>query len=123
LQYGPKDTIIDAMHALEDLPFDNTYLHLPDAFHARLSPTPLAQPRLVSFNPDAAALIDLRPEEAGRPEFVEYLTGLRPLPGAQPLAMCYSGHQFGHYVPRLGDGRALLLGEVRNRRGENGTCT
>lgn len=106
------------MRTLEELQFDNTYQQLPQTFYSRLAPTPLCGAFLVSFNPEAAALLDLRPEEGARREFVEYLSGMRAWPGSAPVAMCYSGHQFGHYVPRLGDGRAILLGEVRNTRGE-----
>ncbi len=106
------------MKTLEQLQFDNTYARLPAAFHARLDPTPLGSPHLASFNPRAAELIDLHPDQAARPEFVDYLSGARKLPGSEPLAMLYAGHQFGRYVPQLGDGRAILLGEVRNRRGE-----
>ena len=107
------------MLKLEALNFDNTYTRLPEVFYSRPALTPFSkQPYLVSFNAAAAALIDLDPNEATRPEFVEYFSGSRLLPGSDPLAMLYSGHQFGHYVPRLGDGRAILLGEVRNRTGE-----
>ena len=107
------------MRTLEELRFDNTFARLPATFYSRLAPTPFAKPPyLVSFNPAAAELIDLHPAEAQRPEFVEYFSGIRLLPGSDPLAMLYSGHQFGSYVPRLGDGRALLLGEVRNCAGE-----
>jgi len=107
------------VRTLEALRFDNTYSRLPLAFSARVAPTPFtSKPYLVSFNADAAALLDLDSKEAERPEFVEYFSGARLLPGSEPLAMLYSGHQFGHYVPQLGDGRALLLGEVRNERGE-----
>ena len=81
-------------------------------------PTEVPSPYLVAFNEDAAQLIDLAPEEAQRPEFVEYFAGNKLLPGSEPIAMRYSGHQFGTYVPQLGDGRAILLGEVRNSRGE-----
>jgi hypothetical protein len=106
------------MASIESLAFDNTYARLPAAFYTRLAPTPLeGTPHLVSFNPDAAALIDLDPAEAARPELVEFLGGVRPLPGSDPLAMIYSGHQFGRYVPQLGDGRAILLGEVRGPDG------
>lgn len=105
------------MRKLNELPFDNTYARLPAAFHSRVNPTALLDPHLVSFNAGAAELIDLDPREAERPEFVEYFSGGRVLPGAQPLAMLYAGHQFGSYVPQLGDGRAILLGEVRNARG------
>lgn len=107
------------MLTLETLTFDNSYARLPKGFYARLAPTPFAAPPyLVSFNPDAAVLIDLHPDEATRPEFVHYVSGAWLLPGSDPLAMLYAGHQFGHYVPQLGDGRALLLGEVRNKKGE-----
>ncbi len=105
------------MPTLETLPFDNTYARLPEAFYSRLYPTPLERPHLVAFNPEAAALIGLDAAEGGRPEFVEYFGGLRRLPGSEPLAMIYAGHQFGHYVPQLGDGRAILLGEVRGTDG------
>ena len=105
------------MRKLNELQFDNTYARLPAAFHAKVKPTALLDPHLVSFNAAAAELIDLDPGEAARPEFVEYFGGARTLPGAEPLAMLYAGHQFGSYVPQLGDGRAILLGEVRNARG------
>jgi len=107
------------MQKLEALNFDNTYARLPDAFYAPQPPTPMTDPYLVSFNHDAAKLIDLHPDEAQRPEFLEYFSGLRNLPGSSPLAMLYAGHQFGHFVPQLGDGRAILLGEVRNQSGEH----
>jgi len=105
------------MRKLEELQFDNTYARLPAAFYSRVAPTALPDPYLVSFNAAAAELIDLAPQEAARPEFAEYFSGGRTLPGAEPLAMLYAGHQFGSYVPQLGDGRAILLGEVRNARG------
>ena len=104
---------------LETLSFDNTYARLPEAFYSKLNPTPFSEPpHLVSFNPAAAELIDLDPEQAKRPEFAAVFGGSMLVPGMEPLAMLYSGHQFGVYVPQLGDGRAILLGEVRNERGE-----
>ena len=104
---------------LETLSFDNTYARLPEAFYAKLNPTPFSSaPYLASFNPAAAELIDLNPDEAKRPEFAALFGGGMLAPGMDPLAMLYSGHQFGVYVPQLGDGRAILLGEARNARGE-----
>jgi uncharacterized protein YdiU (UPF0061 family) len=104
---------------LETLSFDNTYARLPEAFYAKLNPTAFSSaPYLVSFNPSAAELIDLNPDEAKRPEFAALFGGGMLAPDMTPLAMLYSGHQFGVYVPQLGDGRAILLGEVRNGRGE-----
>jgi serine/tyrosine/threonine adenylyltransferase len=108
-----------ARRALETLSFDNSYARLPESFHAKLNPTPFSTaPYLISFNPAAADLIDLDPDEALRPEFAGVFGGSLLVPGMEPLAMLYSGHQFGVYVPQLGDGRAILLGEVRNGRGE-----
>lgn len=103
------------MRRLEELAFDNTFARLPEHFYSRLEPTPFEKPAyLVSFNPQVAELIGLRPDEAGRSELLDYLSGKQTWPGSEPLAMLYAGHQFGHYVPQLGDGRAILLGEVRH---------
>ena len=107
------------LRKLEALSFDNSYARLPELFYAKLNPTPFVDPpHLVHFNPAAATLIDLDPEEAKRPEFAGVFGGSLLVPGMEPLAMLYSGHQFGVYVPQLGDGRAILLGEIRNGRGE-----
>jgi uncharacterized protein YdiU (UPF0061 family) len=106
------------MNPLDRLNFDNSFARLPGFFHSKLSPSPLPAPYLVSFNPAAAALIDLDSQEAVREDFAEHFTGNRLLPGSEPLSMLYAGHQFGHYVPQLGDGRAILLGEVKNNSGE-----
>jgi hypothetical protein len=107
------------LRTLESLAFDNTYARLPEVFYAKLNPTPFSEPPyLVSANPDAAALIDLDPDEMRRPEFAGAFGGSLLVSGMEPLAMLYSGHQFGVYVPQLGDGRAILLGEVKNERGE-----
>ena len=107
-----------ALRTLETLQFENTFARLPEVFYAKVTPTPLKNPFLVSFNPDAAALIDLDPDEAKRPEFAGCFAGQYLPPGSEPLAMVYAGHQFGAYVSRLGDGRAILIGEVHNSRGE-----
>jgi len=106
------------LRTLETLRFDNTFARLPEVFYAKVTPTPLKNPFLAAFNPDAAALLDLDQEEAKRPEFAGCFAGQYLAPGSEPLAMVYAGHQFGAYVSRLGDGRAILLGEVRNGRAE-----
>jgi len=106
------------MKKLEQLNFENSFASLPASFHSRIHPTPLARPYLVSFNPRAAALIDMLPAEGARVEFSECFIGNRLLPGSEPLAMLYAGHQFGHFVHQLGDGRAILLGEIKNAAGE-----
>ena len=110
-------SIIDAMRTLETLNFDPSYDRLPPVFYSRVEPTPLADPYLVAFNEEAARLIDLDPAEAQREKFLEVMAGNARLNG-EPFAMLYSGHQFGTYVPQLGDGRALQIGEVVNDRGE-----
>ncbi|HSB43761.1 MAG TPA: YdiU family protein [Nitrospira sp.] len=106
-------------HSLETLAFDNSYARLPEAFYAKLNPTPFSSPPyLVHANRAVAELIDLDPDEFKRPEFAGVFGGSLLVPGMQPLAMLYSGPQFGVYVPQLGDGRAIMLGEARNGRGE-----
>ena len=82
-----------------------------------MEPTPLPEPSLLAFNPAAAELLGLDPRTALDPEAAPYLCGNRRLPGAEPIAQAYAGHQFGVWVPQLGDGRAFLLGEVRGPAG------
>jgi serine/tyrosine/threonine adenylyltransferase len=93
-------------------PFQNTYAALPANFFARVAPTPVASPRLVKLNRPLAVHLGLDPELLASPEGAEILAGKRLPDGADPIAMAYAGHQFGHFVPQLGDGRAILLGEV-----------
>lgn len=106
------------MKKFEQLQFDNSYARLPAGFHNRVLPRPVGEPYLVSFNPAAAALIDLDPTEAHRDDVASIFAGWQLLPGSEPIAAVYAGHQFGVYVPQLGDGRAILLGEVLNKAGE-----
>jgi uncharacterized protein YdiU (UPF0061 family) len=106
------------MRQLTDLQFDNTFARLPPAFYQVVEPTPLENPRLAAFNPAAARLLDLDPAAARDPDAAAYLSGAKRLPGSEPIALLYAGHQFGVWVPQLGDGRAILLGEVVNQRGE-----
>ena len=105
------------MPPITALAFDNTYAYLPPDLYEVVDPTPLPDPELIALNPDAAQLIDLDPAISTAADLASYLSGARRIPGAEPLAMLYAGHQFGVWVPQLGDGRAFLLGEVRNRRG------
>jgi uncharacterized protein YdiU (UPF0061 family) len=106
------------MKRLEDLHFSNSFARLPEAFFQRLEVTPLHRAHLAVFNQQAAALLDLHPDEAQREDLAALFNGEKPLPGYQPLAAIYAGHQFGHLTPQLGDGRAILLGEVTNEAGE-----
>ncbi|WP_334407901.1 protein adenylyltransferase SelO [Bradyrhizobium sp. AZCC 2289] len=93
-------------------PFQNTYAALPANFFARVAPTPVASPRLIKLNRPLAVHLGLDPDLLSTPEGAEILAGKRLPDGADPIAMAYAGHQFGHFVPQLGDGRAILLGEV-----------
>ncbi|MBB6143207.1 uncharacterized protein YdiU (UPF0061 family) [Silvibacterium bohemicum] len=97
--------------------FDNTYARLDDRFYARLAPTPVAAPQLIKLNVELARSLGLDPEALTTPAGMEILAGNRVAEGSEPLAQAYAGHQFGSFVPRLGDGRANLLGEVVGRDG------
>ncbi|WP_297471574.1 protein adenylyltransferase SelO family protein, partial [Acidithiobacillus sp.] len=99
------------------IPFDNSYARLPDRFYVRLDPTPVAAPMLIRLNTGLAETLGIDPAALASPEGVAILAGNAVAPGSQPLAQAYSGHQFGHFSPQLGDGRANLLGEVVGRDG------
>ena len=90
--------------------FDNSYARLPAAFYSRVNPTPVAEPRLVLVNRSLAHSLGLDGEALAKPEVAAYFAGNKIFPGAEPIAQAYAGHQFGNLV-RLGDGRAILLGE------------
>ena len=98
-------------------PFQNTYAALPANFFARVAPTPVAAPRLIKLNRPLAAHLGLDPDLLSSPEGAEILAGKTVPAGAEPIAMAYAGHQFGQFVPQLGDGRAILLGEVIDKDG------
>lgn len=110
------------MPTLHNLAFDNSFARLPSALFSRVNPQGFAQAYLVSFNPRVASLLDLDSAESNTAEFAAdfatYFGGQKILPGSEPLAMKYTGHQFGGYNPDLGDGRGLLLGEILNQKGE-----
>jgi len=98
--------------------FDNTYARLPDRFFERLAPVPVAEPQLIKLNEALAVKLGLDCEYLKSPEGLAVLAGNRVPEGAAPLAMAYAGHQFGGFVPQLGDGRAILLGEILDPQGE-----
>jgi uncharacterized protein YdiU (UPF0061 family) len=92
--------------------FDNTYARLPERFFARVLPTPVSAPRLVRINVPLAAQLDLDSDWLAGVEGVQVLAGNSVPETAEPIATAYAGHQFGTFVPQLGDGRAILLGEL-----------
>ncbi|RAR59785.1 uncharacterized protein YdiU (UPF0061 family) [Onishia taeanensis] len=98
--------------------FSLRYAHLPSRMSAECAPTRVANPRLVAFNHALAEELGFEAAAFDATEAAEALSGNAPPAGSEPLAMAYAGHQFGNFVPKLGDGRALLLGEVINRDGQ-----
>jgi uncharacterized protein YdiU (UPF0061 family) len=97
--------------------FDNTYARLPERFFSRIDPTPVAKPGLIKINHGLALELGFDPAALESDEGVQALAGNRVPHGAEPIAQAYTGHQFGYLNPRLGDGRAILLGEVIDRNG------
>ena len=94
------------------IPFDNTYARLSDAFYERVSPTKVPAPELLRVNDALASQLRIDPEFLKSPAGLAFLSGNAIAPGSEPIAQAYAGHQFGNFVPQLGDGRAILLGEV-----------
>ena len=97
--------------------FSNSYAQLPAHFYARLKPTAVKRPRLIQLNAGLARELGLDPASLRGADGVAALSGNAVPDSAEPLAMAYAGHQFGHFVPQLGDGRAILLGELTDARG------
>ena len=97
------------------IPFDNSYAALPDGFYTRLNPTPVKEPNLLAFNADLAKLLNI--DTGDLAEAATLFAGNLVPDNAAPLAQLYAGHQFGNWNPQLGDGRAILLGEVIDQNG------
>jgi serine/tyrosine/threonine adenylyltransferase len=98
--------------------WDNSYVALPTRFFAPLAPTQVASPRLIRLNRPLAEALNLDITALADAEAAAIFAGNIIPAGANPAATAYAGHQFGHFVPQLGDGRAILLGEVIGRDGE-----
>jgi uncharacterized protein YdiU (UPF0061 family) len=97
--------------------FDNTYARLPGHFYARVEPTPVRAPALIRLNRPLARLLGVAEAELTPEACASIFSGNQLPAGAEPIALAYAGHQFGAFVPQLGDGRAILLGEVVGRDG------
>lgn len=97
--------------------FDNSYARLPAAFYEPVRPAAPEKPVFVSVNRDLAEVLQIDPDQLESQSGLDVLSGRHVPEGAEPLAMAYCGHQFGNLVPQLGDGRALLLGEIMDREG------
>ena len=96
---------------------ENDYAQLPATLFTRIDPTPVAAPRLIKFNTLLADELQLEVDPADTARLARIFSGNEMLAGSLPIALAYAGHQFGNFVPRLGDGRAILLGEARDRSG------
>ncbi|NQY79085.1 MAG: YdiU family protein [Candidatus Caenarcaniphilales bacterium] len=92
--------------------FNNSYINLPENFYEKVSPEKVPEASLIKFNSRLADDLNLDLEDIGEDELAEYFSGNKIFEGSEPIALAYAGHQFGHFVPQLGDGRAILLGEV-----------
>ena len=99
--------------------FDNSYARLPERFFTKQSATPVPTPSLLKLNHNLAGEMGLDAEWLASNEGLAMLAGNDTPAGAEPLAQVYAGHQFGGWSPRLGDGRALLLGEVTGPDGQH----
>lgn len=108
-------------HHTGTLDFGNAFASLPAGFYTRLLPTPLPAPYLVCASASSASLINLDSDEFAKDVFIETFTGNSIPSGSQPLAAVYSGHQFGVWAGQLGDGRAILLGEIAASGTDAGT--
>jgi uncharacterized protein YdiU (UPF0061 family) len=100
-------------HSHKELPLAPRYAALGPPYHTPVAATALPKPRLVHFNASLALELGLDVSEANSPELLRILAGNQPWPGYAASASVYAGHQFGAWVPQLGDGRALLIAEVR----------
>ena len=97
--------------------FDNSYARLPERFFARVDPAVPPAPRLIRVNRGLAAVLGIDADWLESPAGLDMLSGRAVVEGSEPIALAYAGHQFGGFVPQLGDGRAILLGEVIGRDG------
>jgi len=98
--------------------FDNTYARLPAQFYANIAPTKVREPRIIKINRPLAELLGADPDLLDSPQGAQLLSGNAVPEGAASIALAYAGHQFGNFVPQLGDGRAILLGEVVGKDGK-----
>ncbi len=99
---------------LNELKLKNPYLSLPHECYNRVKPSPLVKPFLIHANENVSKILNIDIEELETEDFMKFVNGSLFLEGSDNFAMCYAGHQFGHFVPRLGDGRAINIGSVNN---------
>ena len=118
--------MLDTLHFdnqfTRELPVDqntaNFRRQVDGACYSRVAPTPVAAPHLVAYAHEVAELLDITLASCESHEFVQVFSGNKLLQAMDPFAMCYGGHQFGHWAGQLGDGRAIILGETLNQTGQ-----
>src|SRR6188768_2590783 len=114
----PRGGMVSERQAMPvTIAFDNSYARLPERMFARVAPTKVAEPRIIKVNHPLAEQLGFDPAQLDSAEGAELLSGNRVPEGAASIALAYAGHQFGGFSPQLGDGRAILLGEVVGRDG------
>ncbi|MBV1918396.1 MAG: YdiU family protein [Sphingomonadaceae bacterium] len=106
------------MTVTDPIPFDNSYARLPERFFARVNPAVREKPVLIRVNEVLAHELGLAPDWLSSDAGLDVLSGRSVADGSEPIAMAYAGHQFGNFVPQLGDGRAILLGEMVDCQGQ-----
>jgi len=105
--------------SLPDLAFDNHYARLSERLYERENPIPVAAPKLEAFNEPLGQQLGIDRLKLGDEVLSAIFSGNEVLPGSEPLASAYAGHQFGHFAGTLGDGRAVMLGEITTPEGEH----
>ena len=102
--------------SLKSIPLHDSFLTLGEQFLSEVAPTPYqSTSSLIHFNENAAQLLDLQNNIEKNQDFIDVFSGKQALQDAKPFAMLYAGHQFGHLNPQLGDGRAIIIAEVKNK--------
>ena len=97
--------------------FDNTYSRLPEAFKENINPVPVKKPELIILNKDLAQRLNLNFSGLNNKEISELFSGNSLPPESNSIAQAYAGHQFGNWVPQLGDGRGILFGQIKTAEG------
>ena len=112
--------VVSSLHPASagPIPFDNSYVRLPEHFYEHVGPAKVLAPRLLRVNEALAVGLGIDPTFLKSDDGIAILSGNSVAPGSEPIALAYAGHQFGHFVPQLGDGRAVLLGEVTGMDGK-----
>ena len=103
---------------MNEIKFDNTYVKLDRKFYEEINPPPVKKPKWIKLNSALLDYLDIDPNFLRSKDGLNFLSGNSIVKGSKPIALAYAGHQFGNFVPKLGDGRAVLLGEIIAKDGK-----